>query len=217
MLVTVLTCAGALGIGPAAASPSGQHEVAPTASTDSSSSPSAPRADTGSAGDDWVTVVNKPSHPSTSNPPTGSSETDASTGALEVPARSGTGRRIVYDISAQRVWLVDSHGDIASTYLVSGSRNPSLLKPGPYTVTSKSRHAVSYNSKETMNYMVRFATGHNSPIGFHDIPARKDGSLVESRSELGTPQSAGCIRQWISDAAALWEFADVGTRVVVTA
>ncbi|MGH3500547.1 MAG: L,D-transpeptidase, partial [Nocardioidaceae bacterium] len=32
---------------------------------------------------------------------------------------------------------------------------------------------------------------------------------------LGTPQSDGCIRQWIKDAKALWGFAPVGTTVVV--
>lgn len=227
--MTVLTGASALGIGPAAASPPINPDVAPAASTAPSSPASMPPADAGAAGYNWITVVNKPPHRSTTgpvadpsttpptDPPTTGSETDTPTGAVAVPAQSGTGRRIVYDISAQRVWLVDGHGDVARTYLVSGSRNPSLLKPGAYAVTSKSRHAVSYNSKETMNYMVRFAAGRSSPIGFHDIPARQDGSLVESRSDLGTPQSAGCIRQWISDATALWEFANVGTRVVVTA
>ncbi len=30
-----------------------------------------------------------------------------------LPPRSGTGRRVVYDISAQRVWLVRADGDVA--------------------------------------------------------------------------------------------------------
>jgi lipoprotein-anchoring transpeptidase ErfK/SrfK len=29
--------------------------------------------------------------------------------------------------------------------------------------------------------------------------------------------SAGCVRQWLDDAVALWEFAPIGTSVVVTA
>jgi lipoprotein-anchoring transpeptidase ErfK/SrfK len=76
---------------------------------------------------------------------------------------------------------------------------------------------VSFDGRETMRFMVRFASGRNAPIGFHDIPRRPDGSLVETRTELGTPQSAGCIRQWGPDAKALWRFAPVGTSVVVTA
>lgn len=133
-----------------------------------------------------------------------------------IPPRSGDGKRIVYDISEQRVWLITRKNEVARTYLVSGSKDEDILDPGHYAVYSKSRDAVSFNSKETMNYMVRFATGERSAIGFHDIPAFQDGTLVQSRRELGTPKSAGCIRQWISDAKALWEFSHINTPVVVT-
>jgi lipoprotein-anchoring transpeptidase ErfK/SrfK len=40
---------------------------------------------------------------------------------------------------------------------------------------------------------------------------------VQSRRQLGTPQSAGCIRQARPDARAMWRFASEGTTVVVTA
>ena len=52
--------------------------------------------------------------------------------------------------------------------------------------------------------MVRFAHGERAAIGFHDIPADHDGGLVQTRDQLGTPPSAGCIRQWRPDAVALW-------------
>ncbi len=134
-----------------------------------------------------------------------------------MPEGSGSGKRVVYDISAQRVWLVGASDKVRRTYLVSGGKDASLLEPGSYQVTSMSRHAVAYNHKSTMNYMVRFAAGRHAPIGFHDVPARSDGSLVESRSDLGTPMSSGCIRQWISDPTTLWVFAKVDTPVIVTA
>ncbi|MBA2775064.1 MAG: L,D-transpeptidase [Nocardioidaceae bacterium] len=63
--------------------------------------------------------------------------------------------------------------------------------------------------------MVRFAAGERSAIGFHDIPEHRNGAPAQSRSELGTPLSSGCIRQWVGDAKALWAFASVGTTVVV--
>jgi lipoprotein-anchoring transpeptidase ErfK/SrfK len=135
--------------------------------------------------------------------------------APPVPAGSGAGRRVVYSIGQQRVWLITGDGTVASTYPVSGR----LSQPGPgsYRVYSRSRHARSAVSAATMEYMVRFAHGARTgaPIGFHDIPRRLDGSYEQSVADLGKPLSAGCIRQSSGDARRLWEFAPVGTAVVV--
>jgi hypothetical protein len=130
-----------------------------------------------------------------------------------LPARSGTGRRVVFDISAQRVWLVGREDRVRRTYLVSGSLTDNL-KPGTYEVYSTSRHAIGIDDSGTMEYMVRFTHGKRAAIGFHDIPV-DDGELVQTRAQLGTPQSSGCIRQARPDARALWDFAPVGTKVVV--
>lgn len=132
-----------------------------------------------------------------------------------LPPRSGHGRRVVFDMSAQRVWLVTRDDRVRRTYLVSGSVTDNL-KPGRYEVYSTSRHATGIDDSGTMEFMVRFAHGERAAIGFHDIPV-DDGELVQTRAELGTPQSHGCIRQWRPDARALWYFAIVGTKVVVTA
>jgi lipoprotein-anchoring transpeptidase ErfK/SrfK len=68
-----------------------------------------------------------------------------------------------------------------------------------------------------MQYMVRFTYGRRTgtPIGFHDIPQRPNGSYSQTLAQLGQPLSAGCVRQARRDAARLWTFAPVGTRVVV--
>ena len=133
-----------------------------------------------------------------------------------VPEDSGSGRRIVFDISEQRVWLVGAKADeVRRTYLVSGSVTDNL-QPGTYSVYSKSEQAWGIDDSGTMRYMVRFAHGPNAAIGFHDIP-EQDGEKVQGRDALGTPQSHGCIRQWRPDAKALWDFAPVGTTVVVVA
>jgi len=132
-----------------------------------------------------------------------------------VPADSGTGYRVVFDITGQQVWLIEGDGTVARTYMVSGSRYDQL-PAGTYEVFSASRHAVSWHFTETMEYMVRFHRGENSNIGFHDIPVSRDsGDEVQTLSELGTPLSDGCIRQDVADAKALWDFAPVGTTVVV--
>lgn len=137
------------------------------------------------------------------------------TGAVPPPpADSGEGRRVVFDISQQRVWLVDRDDEVAHSHLASGSKTDNL-RPGTFEVYSRSRDALGIDGS-TMGYMVRFTTGDNAPIGFHDIPLM-DGEPVQTRAELGTPLSHGCIRQARRDAVALWRFAPVGTTVVVTA
>jgi hypothetical protein len=133
-----------------------------------------------------------------------------------LPAASGEGRRIVFDQSDQRVWLVDADDVVERTYLVSGSRLNNL-RAGSYRVESRTRHANAFDGSGTMEYFVRFTTGRNAPIGFHTVPVDHNGQLEQTRDELGTPRSAGCVRQWSDDAVALWEFAPIGTRVVVTA
>lgn len=135
--------------------------------------------------------------------------------ARALPVDSGEGRRVVFDLSAQRVWLVGGDETVRRTYAVSGSTSANL-QPGSYEVYSRSMDAWGIDDSGTMKYMVRFAHGHRAAIGFHDIPI-KDGELVQTRDELGTPQSHGCIRQWRPDARALWRFAPLGTTVVVTA
>jgi hypothetical protein len=131
-----------------------------------------------------------------------------------LPAGSGSGKRVVFSESRQRVWLVTGRR-VQRTYLVSGSVSDNL-DPGTYAVYSRSEQAWGIDDSGTMRYFVRFTQGDNAAIGFHDIPV-DDGEPVQSVSELGTPQSHGCIRQRRADAIALWDFAPLGTTVVVTA
>jgi lipoprotein-anchoring transpeptidase ErfK/SrfK len=151
--------------------------------------------------------------------PQGTSNSADSGTLTALPAASGQGRRIVFSQSRQRVWLVDD-GDrsdaVDRTYAVSGSVYDNL-QPGTYSVYSKSRWAVGVDDSGVMQYFVRFTQGPTgAAIGFHSIPTSHDVPL-QTRAQLGTPQSHGCIRQDLPDAIALWDFAPVGTKVVVTA
>ena len=135
--------------------------------------------------------------------------------APALPAESGTGRRVVFSESEQRVWLVAAGDRVRRTYLVSGSVYDNL-DPGTYAVYSRSEQAWGIDDSGSMRYFVRFTQGESAAIGFHDIPV-DDGSPVQTAADLGTPQSHGCIRQRRPDAIALWRFAPLGTTVVVTA
>lgn len=105
---------------------------------------------------------------------------------------------------------------VRTTYLVSGSKSNNL-QPGVYDVYSRSRHAIGFNYRSTMRYMVRFTQGDNAAIGFHDIPRDNAGEPVQTAEQLGVARSSGCIRQRPRDARQMWDFAQPGTDVVVVA
>jgi lipoprotein-anchoring transpeptidase ErfK/SrfK len=210
VLTTLVTMSAGLGILPHGGSPaqarpdSGQGAASLAAVPDVG-----PEASTGPA-DDRAPAVG----PADSKRGLDALQDSAAKAAVALPADSGKGRRIVLDLSRQRVWLVEGGDRVRRTYLVSGSASDNL-GPGTYEVYSRSRHATGIDGS-AMGYMVRFTRGDNAAIGFHDIP-RMDGEPVQTRRELGTPLSHGCVRQARPDAVALWRFGPVGTKVVVTA
>ena len=133
--------------------------------------------------------------------------------AATAPAGSGAGKRIVYCVSCQRVWLVEGDNRVSRTHLVSGRAG--VPRRGTYKVFSKSMNAVAGSRRATMTHMVRFARGRTLAIGFHAIPRDRRGRPIQAESELGTYRSLGCVRQADADAVALWNFAPIGTAVVV--
>ena len=210
--VTVVSMVGGIGLLPSSAgthrTPAAQQALDPAAlverTAEATSRPSASAPEQ---------PVVSPSGSTTSGS-RASGQVDARSGdETALPPGSGSGRRIVFSESAQRVWLVDADDTVRRTYLVSGSLTDNLA-PGDYEVYSKSRWAVGVDDSGVMQYYVRFAHGERSTIGFHTIPTHL-GKPLQSVKDLGTPQSHGCIRQRTADAIALWSFAPVGTHVVV--
>jgi lipoprotein-anchoring transpeptidase ErfK/SrfK len=128
-----------------------------------------------------------------------------------VPEASGEGRRIVYSNGSQRVWLVEEDGTVAKTHLVSGRRN--FPRAGTYAVFSKS--PTSRSGSVHMQYMVRWYQSKRLAVGFHSIPTTRRGRPIQSEAQLGTFRSHGCVRQRLADAAFVWDWAPVGTPVVV--
>lgn len=125
-------------------------------------------------------------------------------------------RHVIYDRGGQWVWLIDADGAMVDSYPVSGhAESPA---PGRYAVTSKSEDAISYNWLVTMEHMVRFTTDDEGDlIGFHSIPRGWRDTPAQTEAELGEFGSLGCVRQRDDKAERLYEWASVGTPVVVIA
>ncbi len=124
-------------------------------------------------------------------------------------------RHLVFDRrgDAMLTWLVESDGSITDVYPVSGKHGEPPA--GRYEVYSKSPLAYSVQCCITMDHMVRFAWGRlGYRIGFHSIPVSGTTPL-QSEDQLGQALSAGCVRQRADKAEYLYEWAPIGTPVVV--
>lgn len=124
---------------------------------------------------------------------------------ITLPAFSGTGERVVYDLDRDRVWLMGANEEVERTFRVSPSSvDP---KPGTYKVESRAPHVTGSDGVPVEN-VVRFATSQGTTIGFS---AALDGSLP--KAEPG--RKTGGIRERREDGEAMWLFATIGTKVVV--
>jgi hypothetical protein len=135
--------------------------------------------------------------------------------APPLPPDTGTGKRVVYSRSGQRVWAVDKNNRVIRSWLVSGSKYNNEV-PGVHEVYSRSEVSTAWNGKAFLPHMIRWLKTDIGAIGFHAIPRHvADGSRYMKDSELGTRLSGGCQRQADADANFMWDFAQVGTKVVV--
>ncbi len=137
-----------------------------------------------------------------------------------LPANSGSGRRVVYSKSLQRVWAVDANEVVVKTHLVSGRLTWNQPLPGTYNVFSRSSYTCNIKRPYLCwQYMVRFTKGpEGDNIGFHAIPIdTRTGAEIQSIWQLGTALSGGCVRQALPDALWIWNWAGIGTKVVVLA
>lgn len=135
------------------------------------------------------------------------------TDLLPVPSQSGVGRRIVYSVSAQQMWVLEADESVVRTYLVSGRRlrlDRGYRQTGSWKIFAKKTARCGGQCLQWLSVY----RSHTGTIAFHQIPLKR-GVPVQADTELGQPRSEGCIRQSATDAAWLWQWAAVGERVVM--
>jgi hypothetical protein len=149
--------------------------------------------------------LSEPHRNSASSTPKDEAKDKAKKPSTALPANSGTGLRVVYSLGAQRVWLVAADDQVIRTFKVA----PSSVSPGSgaYTVTSRTVRVLGSDGVEVEDVVI-FHTDGTVVFGFS---AAVDGAAPNPDSHKKT----GGIREAIADAAAMWKFAQVGTRVVV--
>ena len=126
-----------------------------------------------------------------------------------IPANSGEGKRVVYSLSQNRVWLVDDAERSLREYTVA----PAPYRPVPdtYRVTIKVEDSRPGSDGLQITHSVRFGFVEGIPLGF----AATTTPLEKIKpGDPTTVKSAG-IRERPGDGLALWNFAPVGTPVIV--
>ena len=135
--------------------------------------------------------------------------------APPLPPNSGSGRRLVYERAGQRIWAVGEDNVVIRSWLVSGSKYNNET-PGTHVVYSRSDVSTAWNGKAFLYKMVRWLKTDIGAIGFHALPIhRSDNTPYQTDAELGTRLSGGCQRQANLDADFTWDFAQIGTPVIV--
>ncbi|WP_105972844.1 hypothetical protein [Streptomyces geranii] len=126
-----------------------------------------------------------------------------------LPRGSGKGKRVVYSLDDDRVWIVAANGKVLRTFaVVPGTVDPA---PGSYLVTSRS-NSITGTDGTPIEHVVRFTGVDGVAIGFSAAvrPPRPQQGLAPDPE-----QRTGGIRETRPDGDVMWEFATIGERIVV--
>ncbi|WP_282704145.1 hypothetical protein [Streptomyces sp. CC219B] len=154
-------------------------------------------------GDKPAAAAARPSASATTGPEPQPTESAA---PAAVPDGSGTGRRIVYSLGQDRVWLVDASDSPRRTFAVwPGTVDPD---PGTYTVGTRTEDPITGSDGVRIEHVVYFAVKSGVNVAFSNAV---DGSSPPPADGART----GGIRMTTADGSALWTFGSAGTTVAV--
>ncbi len=127
-------------------------------------------------------------------------------------AAAAAGGRIVVDVSQQLMYVY--YGDrLLWRFVVSTGTPGHDTRRGSFTVLDKIPNAWSSIWQLWMPYWLGIYWAGGSENGIHALPVANGQTLWGGL--LGTPATYGCIVLGTADAALLYEWADIGTPVIV--
>jgi lipoprotein-anchoring transpeptidase ErfK/SrfK len=121
------------------------------------------------------------------------------------------GQYIDIDLSAQILSIFKS-GKLLDSYIVSTGKRGMETPKGTHAIANKFPRAWSKKYGMFMPFWMAITPGGS--LGIHELPELSDG-YKEGADELGNPVSHGCVRLGIGPAERVYNWAEVGTPVVV--
>lgn len=113
------------------------------------------------------------------------------------------------DLSEQKLRLYQN-GKLVGEYITSTGKPETPTPTGNFYVLSKQVNIWSGRFGVYLPYAVRFYKDYF----IHELPYRPDG-YREGEGELGIPASHGCVRVGIGVAEEIYNFAEIGTKIII--
>jgi lipoprotein-anchoring transpeptidase ErfK/SrfK len=125
-----------------------------------------------------------------------------------------TGRRIVIDLSDQRLYAYEGDTRVYDFVCSTGiASSPTLT--GTFQILSKEENAYASSWDLWMpHFMGIYRSGPDFTNGIHGLPTLSSGARLWE-GHLGRPVSYGCIVLGLDEAATLYNWAELGTLVVI--
>lgn len=120
-------------------------------------------------------------------------------------------KRIDINLAAQTMKLYEGK-KIIGTYKISSGKRAMPTPKGNFKVENKARKAWSAKYSLYMPYWMAFTP--DGGYGIHELPEWKNGKK-EGAAHLGAPVSHGCVRLGVGAARTVYNWAPVGTPVVI--
>ncbi|MCX6761472.1 MAG: L,D-transpeptidase [Candidatus Moranbacteria bacterium] len=126
-------------------------------------------------------------------------------------AKITTGKYIDVNLTTQ-IMTTFENGTLLDAYLVSSGKRGMGTPIGTHQIYNKSPRAYSKAYGLYMpNWMAFLADGK---MGIHELP-EWPGGYKEGANHLGTPVSHGCIRLGVGPAKIVYDWAEIGTPLIV--
>lgn len=113
---------------------------------------------------------------------------------------------------AQQTMVIFENGKAVDSFIISSGKKGMETPVGEFKIENKTPRAWSKKYSLWMpNWMAIVPSGE---IGFHELPVWP-GGYQEGANHLGTPVSHGCVRLGPGDAKKVFDWAEIGTPVII--
>lgn len=126
-------------------------------------------------------------------------------------AKIKEGKYIDINLKSQ-VMVIFENGKILDAYLVSSGKRGMETPQGSFQVHNKTPRAWSKKYGLYMPYWMAIIS--SGDFGIHELP-EWPGGYKEGINHLGVPVSHGCVRLGVGPAEKVYNFAEIGTPVIV--